>query len=293
MSIYTGKNKIYYIGLGVLIILIAIFSACKNTGDNAEKPITKTKVALDTVCSITTYGNTDDKVFDECFNKIDEIEKKMSVHIAESEVTAINKNAGIKPVKVSEETYNVIRTGKKYSEITAGKFDITVGPLVKLWGINTPDEKIPSEEGIKSTIPLVNYQNIILNDKEKSVLLKEKGMALDLGGIAKGYSGDAVAEILRRHHVKHAIVNLGGNLVVIGSKPDGTDWNVGIQTPFKSNGDYLGVLNVSDKAVVTSGIYQRYFKKNGKIYHHIMDTSTGYCKPWREFSGNRIKTGRD
>ena len=107
-------------------------------------------------------------------------------------------------------------------------------------------------------------------------MLPEKGMALDLGGIAKGYAGDAVAAELRKNGIKHAIADLGGNLFVIGGKPDGTDWNVGIQTPFKPRGEYFGILCVSDKAVVTSGIYERYFEENGKTYHHIMDTKTGY-----------------
>lgn len=274
MSLYFVKNKIMLII--ALILLIITLSACQTIGYKTEEPVTKTKFALDTICSITIYDPSDDEIFDECFNRIAEIEKKMSVNLKESEVTAINKNAGSKAVKVSEDTYKVICTGKKYSEMMRGKFDITVGPLVKLWGINTPDEKIPSENNIKSTLPHINYQNIIIKDEDRSIFLKEKGMSLDLGGIAKGYSGDAVAEILRKNNVKHAIVDLGGNLVVLGAKPDGTDWKVGIQTPFKPQGDYFGILDTSNKAVVTSGIYQRYFEKNGKIYHHIMDTSTGY-----------------
>lgn len=266
------KNKILFIV--VLIFLMLVNTSCKN--DKAVPPVSRTKFLLDTVCSVTIYDKTNDKIFDECFKRIEDIEKKMSVDIADSEVSEINRNAGVKAVRVSDDTYYVIRSGKKYCEETEGKFDITVGPLVKLWGINTPHEKIPSVNEIRSTVSLINYKNIILNDKEKSVFLKEKGMSLDLGGIAKGYAGDAAARVLRKNNVKHAIVNLGGNIVVIGSKSEGTAWKVGIQTPFKPRGDYLGVVNVSDTSIVTSGIYERYFKKDGKIYDHILDTSAGY-----------------
>lgn len=261
-----------------LVIIIALFignfiigCAKKNV-----KPISKTEFALDTVCTITIYDKSSEKVLDECFAKLKEIESKMSVDIKTSEVSAINNMAGIKPVKVSNETYYVISTGKKFSKLSNGKFDITVGPLVKLWGINTPHARIPTPLEIKAALPLINYQNVILNDKDKSIMLRHMGMSLDLGGIAKGYSGDAVEQVLKDNGVKHAIIDLGGNILTIGSRPDGSDWRVGIQNPLSSRGDYLGIANVTQKTVVTSGINERYFIKNGRRYHHIMDTKTGY-----------------
>ncbi len=243
---------------------------------SAAEPVTETKFALDTICRITLYGTADKGIFEECFQKLEDIEKKMSVDLSESEVSEINRKAGIRPVRISEETYNVICAGKKYSEKSSGKFDITVGPLVRLWGINKPNPKVPAETDIQSTVKRIGYGKIATNDKDKSVFLEEKGMALDLGGIAKGYAGDAIAEILKSEGVQHAIVDLGGNLVLVGSKPDGTDWKVGIQTPFQPTGNSFALLSVSDRAVVTSGIYQRYFKEDGQIYHHILDTQTGY-----------------
>jgi thiamine biosynthesis lipoprotein len=270
----SSKCKLSFII--VLMLALSSLTACRVNSNAAAEPVTKTEFALDTLCSITIYDKPDEEIFKDCFQRIKEIENKMSVDLPDSEVSAINKNAGLKPVSVSEDTYTVIRAGIKYSQLTNGDFDISVGPLVKLWGITKPDPKVPSPEAIQTAVELVNYKNIVLNDTEKSVFLKEKGMSLDLGGIAKGYTGDAVAKILKDRRVKHAIVDLGGNLVAVGSKLDGTDWKVGIQTPFKTNGDYFAVIGVSGKAVVTSGIYQRYFKKNGKIYHHIMNTHTGY-----------------
>lgn len=274
MWLTSSKCKISF--FIILMLTLSALTACGVNSNAAAEPVTKTEFALDTLCSITIYDKPSEEIFKECFQRIKEIENKMSVDLPDSEVSAINKNAGLKPVSVSEDTYTVIRAGIEYSQLTNGDFDISVGPLVKLWGITKPDPKVPSSAAIQAAVGLVNYKNIVLNDTQKSVFLKEKGMSLDLGGIAKGYTGDAVAKILKDRGVKHAIVDLGGNLVAVGSKPDGTDWKVGIQTPFKTNGDYFAVIGVSDQAVVTSGIYQRYFKEKGKIYHHIMNTHTGY-----------------
>lgn len=273
MRINSSKRKII---LSILLIISAgLISACQSPAEQEVPPITKTQVALDTVCTITAY-DCSEETLDQCFKKIEGIEQKMSVDLEESEVSQINQNAGIRPVVVSDDTFQVISEAIKYSELTSGRFDITVGPLVKLWGINKPEQKVPSEEEIQEAITKINYTMVDLNDEQKQIFLKEKGMSLDLGGIAKGYAGDAIVDILKKSGAEHGIVDLGGNLSVIGTKPDGTDWNIGIQTPFQATGEYFGVVSVSDRSVVTSGIYQRYFKENGKIYHHIMDTRTGY-----------------
>lgn len=271
----TQKKK-----LGMIFIIVMFMStfvlSCSAKGIKDSNPITKTAFALDTICTITIYDQSSEKVLDECFDKLKDIESKMSVDIKTSEVSMINKMAGIKPVKVSDETYYVISSGKKFSNLTGGKFDITVGPLVKLWGINTPHARIPAQSEINAALPLINYNYVILNDKEKTIMLKKKGMSLDLGGIAKGYAGDLVQQVLKDNGVKNAIIDLGGNILTVGSKVDGSDWRVGIQNPIQPRGDYLGIVSVKDKAVVTSGIYERYFIKNGKRYHHIMNTKTGY-----------------
>jgi FAD:protein FMN transferase len=261
--------------LAVVMIIVLLLSITGCSQETVE-PVNKTSFVLDTLCSITIYDKSTDKMFEDSFGKLSDIDDKMSAQKSTSEVSLINKNAGIKPVKVSEETYKVISEGIAYSKLTDGKFDITVGPLVKLWGINTPKARVPRPEEIKAALPLIGYKNVVLNDGEKSVMLKKKGMSLDLGGIAKGYAGDAVEEILKAAGVKHAIIDLGGNILTIGSKPDKSEWRVGVQNPNKTRGDSLGVVSVSEESVVTSGIYERYFIKNNKRYHHIMDTKTGY-----------------
>jgi FAD:protein FMN transferase len=267
------RKKIIVVSIAVILIL-SLVSGCSKK--EAVEPVKKTVYALDTICNITIYDKASDAVFDKCFAALKDVENKMSVDIKNSEVSQINDNAGLKFVKVSDDTYYVIKNGASFGDLTNGKFDITVGPLVKLWGINTPRARIPAPIEIKTALPLINYKNVLFNDKDKSIMLKNKGMSLDLGGIAKGFSGDVVAKVLKENGIKHAIIDLGGNILTVGSKPDGSAWRVGVQNPLSPRGDYLGIVSVKNKAVVTSGIYERFFIKNGKRYHHIMDTKTGY-----------------
>ena len=262
----------------VLIITISLFTMqllLTGCGSSAVKPISRTEIWLDTPCTITIYDKVSTSVLDKAFDTLKDIHNKMNVDSPNSEASQINKSAGRNYVKVSDNTFYVIEEAIKFSDLTKGKFDITIGPLVKLWGINTPSAHVPSADQIKEKLPLVNYKNILINEKDKSVKLKTAGMSIDLGGIAKGYAGDAVAKELRKNGVKHAFINLGGNVLTVGPKVDGSTWNVGIQNPTTPRGDYFGIVSVADKAVVSSGIYERYFIKDGKIYHHIIDTSTG------------------
>lgn len=278
------RRRIFYTSL-ILLLILSLLSGCstadgQSTGESTTKPtgepIKKSDFFLDTTCDIAVYDNVSEEVLDKGFSVLKEVDDKMSATKAESEIMAINNASGKAAVKVSDDTFYVISKGIQYSEMTEGKFDISVGPLVKLWGINTDHARIPSEEEIKSTLQKVGYKNIVVNEAKKEVKLNLEGMSLDLGGIAKGYAGDAVADTLKNNGVKHAIINLGGSVIVIGSKPNGEGWRIGIQDPVQPRGEYLGVLSVSDKAISTSGIYERYFIENGVRYHHIMDTSKGY-----------------
>ncbi len=258
----------------IILIVLSLAAGCAN---KVTQPLSRTEIWLDTPCTITIYDKVSVNILDKAFDALKNIHNKMNASSDTSEVSNINKNAGIGYIKVSDETFYVLKEAEKFSDLTHGKFDITVGPLVTLWGINTDHAKIPSPGEIKEKLALVNYKNVLLNEKDNSIMLKEKGMTIDLGGIAKGYAGDVTAEVLKKNGVKHAIINLGGNIITLGSKPDGTDWNIGVQNPdFTNSGASFGTVKVSNKAVVTSGIYERYFEKEGKIYHHIFDTATGY-----------------
>ena len=274
------RKKLLNTFLIVLLVLGLLSGCAKEINQPTVKPngapIKKSAFLLDTICDITVYDNVSEEVLDKGFSVLQEIDDKMSATKVTSEIMAINNASGKSSIKISDDTFYVISKGVQYGETTNGKFDISVGPLVKLWGINTDHARIPSKEEIKSTLQLIGYKNVAVNEAKSEVMLNLKGMSLDLGGIAKGYAGDAVADMLKSNGVKHAIINLGGSIVVIGSKLNGNDWNIGIQDPVEPRGAYLGILSVSNKAIATSGIYERFFIENGVRYHHIMDTSTGY-----------------
>lgn len=261
--------------LFILISIIFIFSLSGCTKKEPE-PISKEGLFLGTFCKITIYDEASRDVLEKAFNRISEIEDKMTINKTSSEVININSKASSDYVKVSPDTFSVIKQGKYYSELSQGKFDITIGPIVKLWNIGTDKARVPSPDEIKNKLPLVDYSNILLNEKENKIMLKEKGMLIDLGAIAKGYAGDEVKRVLAENGVKHALINLGGNLVTLGSKLDNKAWKLGVQNPLDSRGEYLGTIEVSDKAIVTSGIYERYIEKDGKRYHHILSPENGY-----------------
>lgn len=271
-----SKSK-YILSLLMLFLILFTSIACSSNNTPVENtPISEKRFFLGTLVDITLYDKASDELFDEIFNHLKNIEAKMTINRDTSEVVDINLNAGKSFVKVSEDTFYVIERGKYFSKISNGRFDISIGPLVKLWNIGSEDAQVPSEEDITLKKNLVDYNKVLLNRDDKSVMLKEKGMILDLGAIAKGYIADVISDILKEHNVKHAIINLGGNVFAYGNKPDGTPWRIGIQNPFSPRGDFLGVVNVSNKTVVTSGIYERYLEANGKRYHHILDPDTGY-----------------
>lgn len=279
MKKLAGK-KIFVPIIIILLIGIGIF----RNNFNKNEYIKKNGYAMGTYVSLTISDNKNinsDNLLDKALDSISDIESKMSSNINTSEVSEINKNSGIKPVKVSTETYNVIKNGIKYGSLTNGAFDISSGPLVELWGISQPESEtkhiVPSNELILSNLSLVNYKDIEINDTEKTVFLKRKNMALDLGGVAKGYGVDKVAKILKKNGVYSGIVDIGGDVYLIGKKNNKENWNIAIKNPTNSNSqETVGTVSLSDSSIVTSGTYERYFKSKGKIYHHILDTKTGY-----------------
>ena len=200
----------------------------------------------------------------------------MSVNIPGSDISRINAAAGIEPVQAHEDTIKVIERAIYFAELSGGAFDPTVGPIVSLWGIGNENPRIPSHSEIEELLPLVNWRNIQLDLKTNSVFLKHQGMALDLGAIAKGYAADEAAAIIRNTKVKQAIIDLGGNIFLFGEKKDKSPWRVGIQNPLKERGTLAGIVQVREKTVVTSGVYERFFEEDGKRFHHIFSPSQGY-----------------
>ncbi len=208
--------------------------------------------------------------------RIEALEQVLSIHVQGSDLWNIKENAGVKPVKVSEETIEVIKTSLKYSQYTNGLFDVTTGPLVDLWAIDPPEGHVPTEEELKNTLSKINYEEMIIDQENSTIFLKDKGMIANLGAIAKGYIADEVKEVLVENGVDSAIINLGGNVLLLGGKPDSSSFKIGVQDPISDRGAYLGLINARDLSVVSSGDYERYFEVNGKKYHHILNPATGY-----------------
>lgn len=254
------------------MILIFIFI----TGKHEKVEATKNSYVLGTLISLRAFGNKAEKAVNEAIEKLNDIDDKMSVFKEESDISKINSKAGVTPQAVSKDTYFVVKNAVEYSQILEGTFDPTIRPLVKLWNIGNDKETIPKKAKIEEALKLVNYNDVILDESNCTIMLKNKYQALDIGGIAKGFAADEVRDIFHKQKVKSALIDLGGNIFALGSKDDGTPWRVGIQNPFESRGDFVGILSVKDKSIVTSGNYERYFMKDGQRFHHIIDPKTGY-----------------
>lgn len=269
-------QKTYKLGI-IFIILILISTGC-TMKNNKEGPISKTDFLMDTVMTIKIYDKSDEDIINKALSRVREIEEKMSSKIETSEISKINQNAGINPVEVSEETYYVLKIGKKYAELSNGAYDPTIGPLVDLWDIKSEEKErdsIPTIENIQKKKELVNYEKLELLEDNK-VFLSEKNMKITLGSIVKGYAADEVRKILSENGVNIAIIDLGGNVFAHGVKADDNPWIIGIQNPFKITGNHIGTLKVKNKSIVTSGNYERYFEYENKRYHHILNRETGY-----------------
>lgn len=262
------KNRI----LLLTLIISFVFFLC---GCSDTKPVKESRFLLDTIVDITLYGKNRSTVMDELFAQIMRLESKYSRHKAGSEIATINSNPG-KPAHVSEDTMEMIRKSLYFSSISNGLFDISIGPLVDLWNINGDDPHVPSQNEIDKALEKIDYRSITIDEENSTVSLTKNEMSIDLGAIAKGYITDKLVTLLEEKGVNSALLNLGGNLYLYGSKPDGTPWNIGIRNPYGMQGEYIGMVSVTDRSIVTSGIYERFFEEDGNRYHHILNPKTGY-----------------
>ncbi|RCX11166.1 thiamine biosynthesis lipoprotein [Anaerobacterium chartisolvens] len=261
------------IAVAAIVIAVLIFGAFWLKSD---KHFEQQSFLMGTVISEKVYGYNARKASAEAMARIGEIENTMTVNAQGSQAEALNEASGKKSIRLDGDIIEVLETAKKYSSISGGAFDVTVGPLVKAWGISTEHFKIPEKEEIDELLSLVNYNDIYIDSNNGTVRLAREGQAVDLGAIAKGYAADQTIEIYKRWGIKSAYINLGGNVSVLGKKPDGTLWRIGIQNPRAANGKIVGVINIQDKSVVTSGDYERFSEKDNVRYHHILDPHTGY-----------------
>ena len=255
----------------ILVIIICIlFCGCQIKNDMAEIQM----FAMDTFIDLKAQGENGEKALLEAEKEINRLEKLFSPTIEQSEIFAINQYAAKQTVTVSKDTFDLIEKAKEYCHITEGAFDITIAPVVKAWGFTEEVKRVPSDEEIQQKLQLVDNNKLHIDKQNSTVYLENENMSIDLGGIAKGYASNKVNEILKKNGVSSAVISLGGNVSVTGKRPDGTKWRIAVQDPMNSEG-YVGILNVEDTSVITSGVYQRFFEQNGKKYHHIIDTKTG------------------
>ena len=255
----------------VLLILTLVLWSCQK---EALPP--QTQLHLGTVCTINLFDDGTIDLYTALFQRLKEIEQVFSVRIAASTISQVNQAAGIAAVAVPEEVLLVLQQALDIAKKTGGAFDPTIGPLVDLWDIGGDNSQVPSQETIDHARSLVDYRLVELNLEQGTVYLPKQGMALDLGGIAKGYAADELVTIAQEAGIQQALFDLGGNIYAFGTKADGSTWRVGVKDPVQPGGSPALALAVQDRSVVTSGMYERFFEQEGIRYHHILNPATGY-----------------
>lgn len=245
--------------------------------NNSSDKYTKEQFIMDTNITQTVFAKNGEQVIENVFDKLIEIENMISLYKEDSDINYINLNSGIKPVKVNNYTYELIKISKYYSEISNGTFDISIAPITKLWSITGENPVVPTKEEIDMKLDLVGYGNIILNDKEKTVFLSKKGMEIDLGGVAKGYIANVIIDEYKKNNIVSGLISIGGNVITYKDKPDKKQYNIGLRAPeIDADNQIFASVSVTDKIIATTGAYERFFEVDGKNYHHVFDTSTGY-----------------
>ncbi len=273
-KVLCALRKLALTGMAVLFILSG--SSCER---NKMQAFREARVSLYTIVTITVYSGSAQKAkaaIDATYAELDRLGRLLNFYSEDSEVSMINRSSGIRPVKVSKDTVDVIDRALYVSRCTDGAFDITIGPIVKMWDF---EKKIlPDKKAVKEKLYLVNYRNVVVDKVNSTVFLRKKGMQIDLGGIEKGYAADRAVEVLKKNGITAGIVAVGGEVKPFGTKPDGGIWRVGIKNPHQKdkNDEIIAIVNLNGKAISTSGGYEKFFTKDGKWYHHILDPATGY-----------------
>ena len=269
------KQTVLYMG-AALLIAIVIFAFFYQKRQPKE-PITATALKLNTVVQITIYDSQDRELLEEALALCDTYEQIFSRTAKTSELYQLNHgqlSTEGEAYSVSDAMAELIAEGLAYSELSGGAFDITIEPVSSLWDFTSGHKIVPAQRELDLAKALVNYKKVSLSGKQ--LFFEKEGMALELGAIAKGYIADQIKEFLVSKGVKSAIIDLGGNILCIGSRTDGEPFRIGIQRPFADRQEQIAVVEIADKSVVSSGIYERFFEKNGVFYHHILNPKDGY-----------------
>lgn len=282
------KRCTFSIFAASLLLSSAAFSGCSlkaNTAENSDagsqEPVSATAIKLNTAVTVTIYDSQDRELLTECMNLCDKYEKIFSRTASDSELYQLNHRE-LTPVAGTEDTFQIsdplaelIRKGLYYSELSEGAFDIAIEPLTSLWDFTAEDPQVPEDRLIQKALTKCDYHNVSVSDNNE-VILKTEDTAIELGAIAKGYIADRLKDYLISQGVKSAIINLGGNVLCIGGKPDDSSFKIGIQKPFADRSETIAVMDIKDKSVVSSGVYERCFEQDGTLYHHLLNPRTGY-----------------
>lgn len=285
MFFSTIRNKLFYhrkkhrgcrfcvaflCPLALILPASAFLCGCRAS----MEPVTQSGFYFNTVISLTVYGSHADDAMAEAFTLCEHYENLWSKTVAGSDIWNINHADG-KPVKVDPKTADLLNTALYWAEKTDGLIDPTVTPLSDLWNFTgDPKGPVPAQEEIDALLPHVNYQNVRIS--ENTVALTDPKAQIDVGFLAKGYIADCLKELFLEKDVTSALINLGGNVLAVGSKPDGSAFRTGIKMPFGKDGELAGIVSLSDHSLVSSGSYERCFEQDGRLYHHILNPSTGY-----------------
>lgn len=273
------KNKI---GIVIIFAFLLMLSGCSPGVDavqteevvqaDASIEAVREIFAMDTYMTVKAYGENGEKAVEAAVSEIKRLDALLSTGNKSSEVAGLNTNGG---GSLSEETEMLLERSLDLYRSTDGAFDIAIYPVMKAWGFTDSKYRVPPEAELGALLELADPSLIEYDRENHTVFFEKEGMQIDFGGIAKGYTSARIMDIYREYGISSGLVNLGGNVQAFGTKPDGSDWRVAIQSPDDS-GAYMGVLAVSDRAVITSGGYERYFEQDGELYHHIIDPATGY-----------------
>lgn len=264
--------RVRFISFFLILSFITLLCGGCSTPSDSES-LKMTGIYFDTVIQIEAWG-VDRETLDHCEDLCAYYENLISPFVENSEISRINQARGL-PVTVSDETADLLRLGIYYGELSGGKFDITIAAASELWNFSdNKDRVLPNPLTLEEAVSHIDYRCVKIEGN--TVTLTDPEARVDLGGIAKGYIADRLKDYLISSGVRHALINLGGNVQTLGGRYDGSDFRIGIQKPFSDDGTALGAVSASDSSVVSSGNYERYFEKDGTIYHHILDPDTGY-----------------
>lgn len=277
--LHSHLRRLFSFGSAAMLLLTIIcttLSGCSMNTSSTAAYTERTGFYFDTVINVRLYAPQDETILDGCMAVADKYDKLLSAQTSGSDIWNINHADGA-PVKVSADTISVLKSALYYADLSDGAFNPALGSVISLWNFTSNEDGIlPDDSAITAALEHTSYKAVIIDEDAGTVSLTDPDVQIDLGAIAKGFIADQIKTYLLNQNVTSAIINLGGNVLLVGSKPDGTDFSVGVEKPFGGSGSYITSVSASDQSVVTSGVYERYFTVDGKIYHHILDPNTGY-----------------